>query len=326
LENEQEQKNLNLNSVKIFEFIYLNEHFNEFIIPILESAKKYYVEKHTLEEYLKDYQKSWKKQIEWYLWKEYHKTRFRSDFSLKLLQNIRNSLLQGLGINSIISYVDLMDLKKIDQDNGFIIPKHYFVNLKKSVENLNLWILNLEKLLNYMNRSFPEEILDSQQVQKIISDTILQTEEFRMIKNQEIVVGNLKFMGKIRSNKEALSLIFKEILINAFKYSPEGTYIDIVVFDNPNSIIVAFLNDVLEFKGGITGIPEEYEYQIFEPFVRLNHHFDERFINEDFGLGTGLTLIKLYLQYFGGHIYLKEVMDYTREPKKRILCGVLLQK
>jgi len=326
LENEQEQKNLNLNSVKIFEFIYLNEHFNEFIIPILESAKKYYVEKHTLEEYLKDYQKSWKKQIEWYLWKEYHKTRFRSDFSLKLLQNIRNSLLQGLGINSIISYVDLMDLKKIDQENGFIIPKHYFVNLKKSAENLNLWILNLEKLLNYMNRSFPEEILDSHQVQKIIYDTILRTEEFRMIKNQEIVVGNLKFMGKIRSNKEALSLIFKEILINAFKYSPERTYIDIVVFDNPNSIIVAFLNDVLEFKGGITGIPEEYENQIFEPFVRLNHHFDERFINEDFSLGTGLTLIKLYLQYFGGSIYLKEVMDYTREPKKRILCGVLMQK
>ncbi|GIX41164.1 MAG: hypothetical protein KatS3mg129_0897 [Leptospiraceae bacterium] len=325
-ENDEEIKNINLLEYKIFETIKINKNIKETIIPIIESAKNYYIEKHNLFQYLQEYQQTWKKQIEWYLWKEYHKTIYRTNFSKKLIENIRNSLLQGLGLSSLISYVDLMDLKKIEQDDNILIPKTYFNHLKNNIEKLNLWIQNLENLLNYMNRSFEIEELDYMDFQKIIYPTILQIEEFRMIKKQEFYIGNLYFKGKVKANREALILILKEIFINAFKYSPEKSNIDLVIFDQNDKIIIAILNDILEFKGGITGIPEEYENQIFEPFVRLNHHFDERFLHEDFSLGTGLTIIKLYLQYFQGQIYLKEIMDYTREPKKRIMCGVILQK
>jgi len=326
LENKEEVSLTIKDSINIFEYIYIDNNLKPFLISVLESAKKYYIEKHNLFKYLQEYQQNWKKQIEWYLWKEQHKTLFKTNFSKKLIENIRNSLLQGLGISSIISYVDLMEIKKQDFQDHYLIPKEYFSKLKNNIDTLNLWLNHLERLLYYMNLSFELEEIDYNIMQKILYNVIKDIEEFRVIKNHELIIGNIYFKGTIQANQNALYLIFKELLINAMKYSPDNSIIDIIIFDNKENILIGIINDILEFQGGITGIPEEYENQIFEPFVRLNHHFDERFINEDFILGTGLSMIKLYLQYFNGQIYLKEIMDYTRESKKRILCGVTLPK
>ncbi len=326
LHQDEDNKFKQIPQTEIFEVLYFNEKVEHLILTSLESAKNYIKEKNTLFQYLNEYNQLRRKQIEWYLWKEYHKTLFRTNFSKKLIDNIRNSLLQGLGINSIVSYIDLIDLKKKELNDELIIPNQYFLKLKHSVERLSLWLQNLEKLIHYMNLSFELEKIDINTMKNIINELIIEVEEFRSIKNQKIYVGDLYFNDTVIANYKALKLIFKEILINAFKYSPENSTIDIILFNDKNKILIGFLNDILEFKGGITGIPVEYENHIFEPFVRLNHYYDERFLNEDFSLGTGLSIVKLYLQYFQGQIYLKEIMDYSNEPKKRILCELTLNK
>lgn len=321
-----EDKTKILSQFQIFDTLYLNDKIEHLIITTLESAKKYIKERNTLFQYLNEYNQLRRKQIEWYLWKEYHKTIFRTNFSKKLIENIRNSLLQGLGVNSIVSYVDLMDLRKKENDNDVIVPSQYFEKLKHSVDRLSLWLQNLERLLQYMNLSFEVEKIDINGMKVLIQEILQEVEEFRTIKNQRVCIGELHFNDTIIANYKALKLIFKEILINAFKYSPDNSTIDVIMFNDKNKILIGFLNDILEFKGGITGIPEEFENQIFEPFVRLNHHYDERFLHEDFSLGTGLSIIKLYLQYFQGQIFIKEIIDYSNEPKKRILCEITLKK
>lgn len=323
---QEEDKLKQISQLQIFEILYFNERIEHLILTSLESAKKYIKEKNTLFEYLNEYKQSRKRQIEWYLWKEYHKTIFRTNFSKKLIDNIRNSLLQGLGINSIVSYIDLIDLRKKENNDELIIPNQYFIKLKHSVERLSLWLQNLEKLIQFMNLSFEMEKINVETMRNLIKELLEEIEEFRSIKNQNICIGEFYFNDIVIANKKALKLIFKEILINAFKYSPDNSRIDIISFNDKNKILIGFINDILEFKGGITGIPEEYENQVFEPFVRLNHHYDERFLHEDFSLGTGLSIVKLYLQYFQGQIYIKEIMDYSGEPKKRILCEISLNK
>ncbi|MCS7205452.1 MAG: hypothetical protein NZ853_07130 [Leptospiraceae bacterium] len=328
VENEEEFRlTLELPKEKIFEILYLSNNIKEIMITTLEAAKRYIKEKNNLYKYLKEFEFQWAKQIEWYIWKEYHRTIYQTNFSKKLIENIRNSMLQGLGIGSLISYMELIEIKKKEVHNEEIaIPKHLYSKLKENVNKLEIWFKKLENIIHYFNKTFPIEKISCDQFQEILLQSIHELESFRKIKNQKFCIGNLYYQGEITSNHQALLVIFKEIFINALKYSPENSFIDIILIDNKENILFGVVNDILEFMGGISGIPEEYETQVFEPMMRLNHFYDERFLEEEFTLGIGLTIVKLYLKYFDGHIYLKEIIDHNRDSKKRILCGVTLVK
>lgn len=311
---------------KIFDVIHLSESINETLLLVLESVKKYLKERYTLDKYLKEYEFRWTKQIEWLLWKEYHKTIYHTRFSKKMIENVRNSMLQGLGVGSFISYVELMDLKKKETEEGVLIPKNLFEKLKESSRKLDIWFQKLDNVIHYMDRTFPAEKISSDDFQRILQSTIEKIKPFQSIKNHTIQLGKIHYRDSIIANEEALEIILKEVLINAFKYSPENSTIDIIMIDNKSNVLLGIINDILEIQGGVSGLPEEFENQVFEPMFRINHFYDERFIGEDFTLGIGLSIVKLYLKYFDGNIYLKEIIDYNRDIKKRILCGITFTK
>jgi len=97
-------------------------------------------------------------------------------------------------------------------------------------------------------------------------------------------------------------------------------------FRSGNSLSIVIINDVLEMQGGITGIPKELENMVFEPFYRLNNTYDERFHDEELGMGIGLTVLQNAINQCGGNIYLYEVVDHalSSTQRKRIVGEVIL--
>ncbi len=53
-----------------------------------------------------------------------HKTRFRAQLSKNLIENLRNRILQGMGINTLISYIELIDIKKKKWIQKFLFQKN----------------------------------------------------------------------------------------------------------------------------------------------------------------------------------------------------------
>ncbi len=116
-----------------------------------------------------------------------------------------------------------------------------------------------------------------------------------------------------------MSTVLHELFTNALKSSPDNTDIYISIIESKRNILLIIQNEILEIKGGISGIPEKFEQKIFDPFFRLNHFFDERYFNEDLSLGVSLSLVKYYLQIFEANIFVKQL-------NHNIMCGILFKK
>ena len=96
----------------------------------------------------------------------------------------------------------------------------------------------------------------------------------------------------IHCNLEKIKLVFDELLINAIKYSEDGDTIYILFSHDDNSDFgIRILNPAYKNADGSIGISDKNAHKIFEPFFRLQNVVDDRFIQETFRFGLGLTVV-----------------------------------
>lgn len=99
----------------------------------------------------------------------------------------------------------------------------------------------------------------------------------------------------IISDEKQLGIILQNLLSNAFKYSPNGGEIDLIITSANNSI-----NFVVRDQG--LGIPENDIGKIFESFHRSENVEDIK------GTGLGLSIVKNAVDMFGGKIDVKSTL------------------
>lgn len=116
----------------------------------------------------------------------------------------------------------------------------------------------------------------------------------------------------------------RELLTNAFKYSPEEAEIQISRFYSPTGLSIVVVNPAAKVSRGINGIPPELEYEIFEPFFKINHIYDERYYKEELGFGIGLSYLQSSITRLGGNIHVNEVLDHLSiPPAKKIVAEII---
>lgn len=301
---------------------------NPILLSHVREAQNFYREKNTLFQYMQEYQDRIQDQLEWLIWKEQNKHAYKVKYSRALLANIRNTILQGMGLGSLITRMELLEMKMKKEDDFYIVPRRDFDSILSSVHNVHRWLENLEKINRALDQNYSINTIEPASFPDIVVRAVHAVEKFRAIKNHRIELGDLTIQQPITGNTEAMELCLRELLINAFKFSPEGSTIDIVRFESPRVVLVAILNDILPMTGGITGIPEDYENQIYEPFYRLNNVYDERFFDEDFSMGTGLTIVQGAMQQMGGRVFLREILDHSGQQgtRRRVMAELVLRK
>lgn len=90
---------------------------------------------------------------------------------------------------------------------------------------------------------------------------------------------------------DQLGRVFDNILRNAISYSDPGTEITIQVTEEPNDVVLSFVNH------GIIISPEQIEH-IFDKFYRV----DEARATHSGGAGLGLAIAKIIVELHGGTI------------------------
>jgi len=184
--------------------------------------------------------------------------------------------------------------------SAILIEKYNDNNPNKKIQNHVQTIKNLVKQLNSVLDDFL--FLEKTENQKIsyhytgfmladFLNEIIRNTKAVLKKGQTISFQKNSDDVEVFLDKNIIQIIFRNMLYNAIKYSPEGSKIEVKF--HTSSYIKVIIKDC-----GI-GIPKEDQKHIFERFFRAKNamHFQ--------GTGIGLNIVQHHLEKFDGTVQFK---------------------
>ncbi len=204
-------------------------------------------------------------------------------------------------LNTILGYTQLI-IARYDE-----FKKHEVIAMLSEVENSGRKLLRLITNYNFYNSlvSSPETILNSNKENVVYSSMILDTLPFEIASRYnrtndlktDVVNANL-----IITN-ECFSKIVEELTDNAFKFSKEGTTVEIKSHIKDNMYILEFID-----KGEEMTEEEFMQIGAFEQFGREQ--------KEQQGAGMGLAIVSQIMKLWNGQL------KFTTKPGGIIIFSV----
>ena len=256
-------------------------------------------------------------QIEWLNYKENLRIKDKSQSTLRNLSDLKRSFLEGASIGSVMSIILVIKDMMQETEDGYLIDKDIMKTLfdcNDIVKHQFDGIYDITQILKNLN-------IQEIPVNEFISELpkmVERLEPHLIPKNVTINFPILKSNSKIQVDKEAFSLAFEELVINAYKYTVANSTIFILAYISDGYLVISIKNDVNQKPYG--GIPKEYEKIVIEPFIRLHNNDEKMYIVEKFGLGLGLTVVDNIIKKHNGIFFIHDINDYTSKTMK--ICVV----
>jgi two-component system sensor histidine kinase VicK len=167
-------------------------------------------------------------------------------------------------------------------------------------------LLDLSKLDNRQTKFMMQEL----ELNNLVSDSVEKYQIQAEKKQQQLNFFKPKHMYNIVGDAYRVEQVFKNIISNAIKYSPEEAIINVNITEDIRHITVA--NE----ETGL-GISSEDIERIFDRFYRV----DKARSREMGGTGLGLAIAKEIMEYHGGGIRVESVLEegttfYLAFPKQ----------
>lgn len=307
---------------QVFDFVEKPIHPGLFV-DAMQRAWSFHTEKQTLyNEY--ENEDRMKYQVEWLLWKGRSHMHQRVEFTRQIVESIRHSLSQGMGMGSLVTLGQMLEMDRRPDGDRYSVSRKTVDALVESSALVDSWLTFLTELAGNLDQHYRAEVMSGIQVNQSIAKAVLDVEPYRLIKGHQLEWDSSDIGHSVLGKGEVIEMAIRELVMNAFKYSPERTTVSILKYRQGNYLALAVVNDIQAMAGGITGIPPEIENQVFEPFFRVNHQFDERFGLGTSGLGVGLTLVQKAVFEVGGKIFLHEVTDHAAHSgTRRVMAEIL---
>lgn len=265
-----------------------------------------------------------KEELEWLLWKEEHTQTSQSTYGKKIIETIVHSIFQGLGVGGLLTLVDFLEMEKIEEGEYSKVKTQTLESVFHNAESIRIIKEKLDKVIHVFDLTYEKEIIRASELPVMIENCIKELEPFSGIKKQFIYLDKFSNTYDFYGNKKLIDISIKELLTNAFKYSPEKSIIYISIMHIENDVTVVITNPILPTPGGVSGIPKELEHKIFEPFFKINNIYDDRFFQEDLGFGVGLAVVQKGITSLGGKIHVYETTDHisSKKPTRKIIAAL----
>ncbi|AFM14485.1 sensor histidine kinase [Turneriella parva] len=301
------------------------------IIAILKKAFAFVLQKREQQELQRKRQLRRQNPAQWLMGEENAERHRQLEYARSLIRNILHSASQGLGIGAVLTYIDLLQMSPAIQ--AIKEGDETISGLVKNASAARQWLAAFENILTGLQKRYEADLLPFTTVNNAITAAVKNSEHFRAIKGHEVVMALSEFVGTVRGNAEAIGEIIAELLLNAYKYSPAKSKVRLMCYVTPEIYSVVVVSEIETMRGGVTGVPAAFEKRVFEPFFRLNNTWDDRFREQKYGLGIGLTLAEHAAEQCGARLYLyqielpaTEVAADGAERANRIVAELTLQR
>jgi signal transduction histidine kinase len=268
-----------------------------------------------------------KEELEWLLWREQNLMTSRSNYGKNILETLIHSIFQGRGIGGIMSLMEMLDYTKVEEGENVLIPKDVFQLLKENLSAVQIMKDKMDRTIKLFDTHFVKEKLHYKDIMNIMDDSVQAINYLLPIRNHTIHYERHDQDNIYYGNKEFLKISFKELITNAIKYSPDNAIIYIFTHKKEDeSLTIVILNSILPIPRGVSGIPPELEHEVFVPFYKINNTHDDRYFQEELGLGIGLSIINTGISQLNGKIRLYEVLDHvlSTKPEKKVCAELTL--
>ncbi len=189
----------------------------------------------------------------------------------------------------IASTMGLVNIAQIEDDKDKIYE--YLNLIGQSMNKLDEFILDI---LDYSKNNRLEIIYENIDLKELVDELLLHFKP--SIEDQGIkIINNIFEKTFIKSDVNRISIILNNLISNGIRYSSnyvDQSYIKLEVFRNETNFIFSVSDN------GI-GIPDQYQYDIFDMFFRVS--------NNGNGSGIGLYIVKETLLKLKGEITLKSI-------------------
>ncbi len=212
----------------------------------------------------------------------------RKDF----ISNVSHELKTPLAV--IQNYASLLQTENLSEERRLEYSKE-IIRTSKKLSSLITNILKLNKLENQQIFPNAEEYILSEQ----ICECTIQFEDVWEKKNIKINI-KLDETLKVNADKELLSLVWNNLLSNAFKFTEENGEVSIELYEENGFAVVTV-------KDTGCGMSSEIGEHIFEKFYQGDTS------HATAGNGLGLALVKRIIDIVGGEISVKSTLGAGSE-------------
>jgi len=200
---------------------------------------------------------------------------------------------------------ELLDDKKLKLDES----ESMYLNAIKDSDMEMLKLVNA--LLDIAKLEAGKIIIEKKDIdlKTIVESSVTALIDVAKQKNQNITTEVRLANTQISADERLLKEVYKNLISNAVKYTPEKGEIKVIV-EEKDGMILSTVSDT-----GM-GIPEEEKPKMFEKFFRA-YNAQEK---EKDGSGLGLYFIKQVIERMGGEIWFESKMNkgtkfYFKIPK-----------
>ena len=259
-------------------------------------------------------------------WKESVLIRHQSGADKALFSNLYQVFTQGTGFGSMISLLGMIQSSLEKAEDGRYLVDDELMDLAFRSEAIATSVLKqIADIHELYSGTLALERITLAELMDLLDRIRGEMSETLAIDRNQLIFGALKERASgmaLNANPGRMEEVFRELLLNAAKFSIAGSSIYVLSSVSGGTIRFSFLNAPIA-SGGITGIPPEYEQRVFEPFFRLAPQVDERYDSLDHGLG--LTRVGLITQQHGGSIRISSVRDFLSDGEgEHMLVNVML--
>ncbi|WP_028975266.1 hybrid sensor histidine kinase/response regulator [Spirochaeta cellobiosiphila] len=243
---------------------------------------------------------------------------------------IMGILSRNMGQGGGFYWLDMLKEEINNQDQSFdelIVSKKVLELVVESADYMKKIINDLDAISRLAHEDIQVKSYPLDEVTKGI-EQYFKDELFPILaEHQRSISLNPLKLGQSHTlavNRESLATIFKELLCNAIKYSPEDgkilflsnirhegseSYVEYSFWNPPKNTVTRDDNGQ-----AIYGIPYEYSEAVFELFYTFES-FPVKIPEEEWSQGAGLFVVKQMVQKMGGDVRARNMIMHLPEGK-----------
>lgn len=288
------------------------------LVSVLAKAFAHFQRMQKAEIFSLSEQQLYMKMMDTFSWRDELHSKHVTSIAKDIIRQLNISFAHGGGVGSLLSALGLLfSIANWNKERKvYEVPKDLFELISNNYKSSNKMIESFSGAQTIlMDDSMVESTGTVADLYDALEKTIAELDSVLQLKQQNISVSSLPqsiSKRKLYFDRENIMISFKELLINAMKYSEKEDQIYIMFFKKESYFEIKILNPAYPNDDGTVGITADNERYVFEPFFRLSTIVDENFAREEqFGYGLGLPIVKKIILQHNANIFIYTVKNLS---------------